>query len=58
MLELYEAYADYEDIMRLVEDLVSELAIEICGSTVIQYDGRELDLSTPWKRSSMLDLLN
>ena len=58
MLELYEAYADYEDIMRLVEDLVSEFAIEICGSTVIQYDGRELDLSTPWKRSSMLDLLN
>ena len=58
MLELYEAYADYEDIMRLVEDLVSELAIEICGSTVIQYDGRELDLSTPWKRSRMLDLLN
>ena len=58
MLELYEAYADYEDIMRLVEDLVSELALEICGSTVIQYDGRELDLSTPWKRSSMLDLLN
>ena len=58
MLELYEAYADYEDIMRLVEDLVSELATEICGSTVIQYDGRELDLSTPWKRSSMLDLLN
>ena len=58
MLELYEAYADYEDIMRLVEDLVSELALEICGSTVIQYDGRELDLSTPWERSSMLDLLN
>ena len=58
MLELYEAYADYEDIMRLVEDLVSELALEICGSTIIQYDGRELDLSTPWKRSSMLDLLN
>ena len=58
MLELYEAYADYEDIMRLVEDLVSELAVEICGSTVNQYDGRELDLSTPWKRSSMLDLIN
>jgi len=58
MLELYEAYADYEDIMRLVEDLVSELALEICGSTVIQYDGRELDLSTPWERSSMLELLN
>ena len=44
--------------MKLVEDLVSELALEICGSTVIQYDGRELDLSTPWERSSMLDLLN
>ncbi|MEC7809955.1 MAG: lysine--tRNA ligase [Actinomycetota bacterium] len=58
MLELYEAYADYEDIMRLVEEMVSELALEVCGSTKIEYDGRELDLSTPWERSSMLELLN
>ena len=58
MLELYEAYADYEDIMRLVEEMVSELALEVCGSTKIEYDGRELDLSPPWERSSMLDLLS
>jgi lysyl-tRNA synthetase class 2 len=57
MLELYEAYADYGDMMRLVEDLVSHLAMEIRGTTVFEYDGRELDLTVPWKRASMTELI-
>lgn len=57
MLELYWAYADYTDIMELVEQLVSDLALEICGSTTLTYDGKELDLSVPWKRASMIDLI-
>jgi lysyl-tRNA synthetase class 2 len=57
MLELYWAYADYNDIMELVEQLVSSLAKEICGSTTLVYDDKELDLSVPWKRASMLDLI-
>ena len=57
MLELYEAYADYGDMMRLVEDLVSHLATEIRGTTVFEYDGRELDLTVPWRRASMTDLI-
>ena len=57
MLELYWAYADYTDIMELVENLVSHLAIEITGGTTIEYDGRELDLAAPWKRASMIDLI-
>jgi lysyl-tRNA synthetase class 2 len=57
MLELYEAYADYGDIMRLVEDLVSYLAIELTGSTKITYGGRDLDLAPPWRRATMVDLV-
>jgi lysyl-tRNA synthetase, class II len=57
MLELYQAYADYGDIMRLVEDLVAHLAGEVHGTTQLTYGGRELDLSTPWRRSSMADLV-
>lgn len=57
MLELYQAYADYTDIMELVEQLVSHLAIEVCGTTTLEYEGRELDLSTPWQRATLLELL-
>ena len=57
MLELYQAYADYHDIMDLVEKLVSQLAVEVCGTTSISYDGRDLELATPWRRASMLELL-
>ena len=57
MLELYQAYADYGDIMELVEELVAHLAAELVGSTTITYDGREMDLSAPWRRASMTDLI-
>ncbi len=57
MLELYQAYADYTDIMDLVEQLVAHLAIEVCGTTTLTYDGRELDLSVPWRRATLLELL-
>ena len=57
MLELYEAYADYTDIMRLVEDLVAYLATEIRGTTKISYGGRDLDLTPPWRRATMVDLV-
>ena len=57
MLELYEAYADYTDIMRLVEELVAYLATEILGTTKITYGGRDLDLTPPWRRATMVDLV-
>ncbi len=57
MLELYQAYADYTDIMSLVEELVAHLAMEVCGTTSLTYDGRDLDLSVPWRRATMLELL-
>ena len=57
MLELYWAYADYHDVMELVEQLVSYLAVEIAGSTTIEYDGQELNLAAPWQRATMTDLI-
>ncbi len=57
MLELYQAYADYTDIMELVEQLVEHLALEICGTTDVEWDGRPLSLAAPWRRASMIDLI-
>ncbi len=57
MLELYQAYADWTDLMALVEDLVAHLAIELTGSTTVSYQGRDLDLSTPWRRASLSELI-
>jgi lysyl-tRNA synthetase class 2 len=57
MLELYQAYADYGDMMTLTEELVSFLALEVRGTTVFEYDGKELDLTAPWRRASMADLI-
>jgi lysyl-tRNA synthetase class 2 len=57
MLELYEAYADYGDMMRIVEELVSHLAIELRGTTKLTYDGRDLDLTAPWRRATMTELI-
>ncbi len=57
MLELYEAYADYGDMMALTEALVAAVATEITGSPVLDYDGRPLDLTPPWRRVTLVELL-
>ncbi len=57
MLELYQAYADYDDIMELVEQLVEHLALELKGSTVLTYGGRTIDVAVPWRRASMVELI-
>jgi lysyl-tRNA synthetase class 2 len=57
MLELYQAYADYTDMMVLVEEMVSHLAISCTGDSVLTYGGRELDLTPPWRRASMCELV-
>ena len=53
MLELYLAYASYEEIMTLVEDMIIDIAIALNGSTTIQYQDREYDLSGPYKRMTL-----
>jgi lysyl-tRNA synthetase, class II len=57
MLELYQAYADYTDFLSLVEELVSNLARALCGTTVLSYGGRELDLTPAWRRETMAQLV-
>ena len=57
MLELYQAYADYTDMMALVEELVSGLAQELLGTTDLVYGGRSLSLGAPWQRATMTDLI-
>ena len=55
MLESYEAYADYNDVMRMVEELVSEVAFKVHGTTQITYAGKVIDLKVPWRRLSLRD---
>jgi lysyl-tRNA synthetase class 2 len=50
MLELYQAYADYEDIMRLTEQLLAGLAEDVLGTTSVPWAGQTIELAPPWRR--------
>lgn len=54
MIELYQAYADYEDMMELTETMISEVAQEVLGTTEIEYQGEKINLAPPWTRIPML----
>lgn len=54
-IELYQAYTDYNGMMRLTEEMVAHIAKEVLGSTVITYQGETIDLTPPWRRMTMLD---
>ncbi|MDI3547972.1 MAG: lysyl-tRNA synthetase, class [Halanaerobiales bacterium] len=55
MMELYQAQADYHDMMDLTEDMISTVARKVLGTTKITYQGEEIDLTPPWKRMTMVD---
>lgn len=55
MLELYEAYADYQDIMALTENVIAHVAQDVLGTTKVMYGEDEIDLSPGWKRLHMAD---
>ncbi len=57
MLELYQAYADYEVMMELTEDLISNAAFKVNGSLQVEFEGHIIDFTTPWKRVQMLDAI-
>ena len=54
MIELYQAYADYNDMMTLTENMVAYVAQEVLGTTKIKYGEHEIDLTPPWDRKTML----
>lgn len=58
MIELYEAYADYNDMMELTENMISYCAEKVLGTKKITYQGTELDLTPPWRRITMVDAVN
>ena len=57
MIEIYEAYSDYNDMMELTENMIAHVCEKVCGTTKISYQGTELDFTPPWRRVSMLDLV-
>ncbi len=57
MLEFYLAYATYEDLISLSEELISYVAQKVCGTTKITYQGTELDFSPPWRRMTLKEAI-
>lgn len=53
MLEWYEAYSEYEDLLKLTEELISSLVEQVCGAPVIEYGENKIDFARPWKRLTM-----
>ncbi len=56
-VEIYQANADYEDMMEITEEMLSSIARDILGSTVISYQGKELDLTPPWPRKYLTETI-
>lgn len=54
MMELYQAYVDYNEMMALTENLISSIAQDLLGTMKIQYGENEIDLTPPWDRKTML----
>jgi lysyl-tRNA synthetase class 2 len=57
MLEWYEAYADYDDAAKRLEELVAHVAQEVLGTTVVERDGQKIDLAPPWRRVTLRDAI-
>jgi lysyl-tRNA synthetase class 2 len=57
MLEFYTAYADYQYLLDLTEQMISTVALDVLGTTEVEYDGRKINLAPPWKRMTYVDSL-
>jgi lysyl-tRNA synthetase class 2 len=57
LLELYQAYVDYVAMMEMTEHLIAETAQEVCGTKTVNYQGTAIDLTPPWRRRGMADLV-
>jgi lysyl-tRNA synthetase class 2 len=56
-IEVYQAYADYNDMMHLTEQLWHTVAQQVLGTSILSYQGHELDLTPPWRRVTMRDAI-
>lgn len=56
-IEMYQAYADYEDMMELTESLISTVAMKVLGTTKVNYQGTEIDFKPPWRRATMVEMV-
>ena len=54
-IEMYQAYSDYFDMMDLIEDMYRKLAIEICGTDTVTYQGEQIAIGKPWERLTMVE---
>ncbi len=56
-VEIYQNYADYEDMMAITENLIHQIALKVFGKGKINFQGREVDLTPPWPRETMIDVV-
>ena len=56
-IEFYQAYATYEDLMTLTEQLIERLALDVCGTTELEYQGQKLSLKAPFRRATMQEIV-
>jgi lysyl-tRNA synthetase class 2 len=56
-VEVYQAYSDYIGMMELTEAMIAEVCQQVCGSTRIHYQGTDIDLTPPWRRATMHELV-
>ncbi|MDO8670702.1 MAG: lysine--tRNA ligase [Dehalococcoidia bacterium] len=57
LMESYEAYADYNDVMQMVEEIVSTVAQEVKGTMIVSFGGQDIDLTPPWRRLTIRDAI-
>lgn len=57
MMELYQAFADYTEVMAITEQLITTAAVDATGSSVVMIDDNQVDLAKPWRRARMIDLV-
>lgn len=55
LLELYQAFADYNDMMEITENMISEICTKVNGTTKVTYQGTEIEFAPPWRRITMVD---